>query len=78
VLIGDQIEVEILETSPSQVKLGIRAPRTVSVLRKEIQVTLEQNREVARELSRSAIARLCASLQGPILKKSRREPIKPV
>jgi carbon storage regulator len=78
VLIGDEIEVEILETTPSQVKLGIRAPRTVPVLRKEIQVTLEQNRAAARELSQSAIARLCASLQGPILKKSRREPIKPV
>jgi carbon storage regulator len=43
VFIGDEVEVELLEISPSQVKLGIRAPRHVPVLRKEIRVTAEQN-----------------------------------
>lgn len=44
ITVGDEVEIEILETSPTQVKLGIRAPKSVSVLRKEIIVTREQNR----------------------------------
>ena len=47
-LIGDDIEVELLEISPSQVKLGIRAPRQVPVVRKEIRVTAEQNRAASQ------------------------------
>ncbi len=44
ITVGDEVEIEILETSPTQVKLGIRAPKSVSVLRKEIILTREQNR----------------------------------
>ncbi len=44
ITVGDEVEIEILETSPTQVKLGIRAPKSVSVLRKEIIVTRDQNR----------------------------------
>ncbi len=44
ITVGDEVELEILETSPTQVKLGIRAPKSISVLRKEILVTREQNR----------------------------------
>ena len=35
-VIGEDVEIEILESSASQVKLGIRAPKSVAVLRKEI------------------------------------------
>lgn len=44
ITVGDEVEIEILETSPTQVKLGIRAPKSVPVLRKEILVTRELNR----------------------------------
>lgn len=44
ITVGDEVEIEILETSPTQVKLGIRAPKSISVLRKEILITREQNR----------------------------------
>lgn len=50
-LVGGEVEIEVLEATASQVKLGIRAPRSVTVLRKEIQVTREQNRAAAREIS---------------------------
>ncbi len=43
VFIGDDIEVELLEISHSQVKLGIRAPRQIPVLRREIRLTAQQN-----------------------------------
>ena len=51
-LVGDTVEVEILEVSGGQVKLGIRAPRDVSILRKEVYLTREQNR-AAVESARS-------------------------
>ena len=56
VLIGEQVEIEVLEATPSQVKLGIRAPRSVTVLRKEIHLTREQNRQAARTLLPGAMA----------------------
>ncbi len=49
-LIGDQVEVEILEISGSQVKLGITAPKEVVILRKEVKLTAEQNRLASRTL----------------------------
>ncbi len=49
--IGDDIEVEILETSGGQVKIGIRAPREVPVLRTEVFLTSQQNRAAAAQAS---------------------------
>ena len=46
-LIGDAITIEILEIGPTQVKLGIQAPREVTILRKEVQLTRDQNRAAA-------------------------------
>jgi carbon storage regulator len=42
-LIGDNVEIEILEIEGGQVKIGIRAPREVTILRKEIASTREAN-----------------------------------
>jgi carbon storage regulator len=50
ITIGDEIEIEILETSPTQVKIGIRAPRTISVLRKEIHLTRQLNLAASEQL----------------------------
>ena len=46
-MIGDNMEVEILEIEGSQVKIGIRAPREVPVVRKEIHLTAQQNRSAS-------------------------------
>ncbi len=54
-LLGDDIEVEVLESSASGVKLGIRAPREVAILRKELKSTAEENRAAAREVSIDAV-----------------------
>jgi carbon storage regulator len=61
--IGGDVEVSILEIAGSQVKLGIRAPREVAVLRSEIRVTAEQNRVAAQLLPESAIDDLRGRLQ---------------
>jgi carbon storage regulator len=49
IVIGEDIEIEILETSPTQVKLGISAPKDVTVLRSEIRVTREVNRAASEQ-----------------------------
>ena len=48
VKIGNDIEVTILEIKSDQVKLGIKAPRSVSIYREEIYLQIQQaNREAA-------------------------------
>ena len=60
-LIGDEVEVEILELGPTQVKLGIRAPKQILILRKEIKVTGTQNRIAAGELTPERVRDLIQS-----------------
>lgn len=72
-VIGEGIEIEVLDASPSQVKLGIRAPLSVPVVRKEIQLTRDQNLASARAPSAGALERLAKSL-----KPHRPSPISPV
>lgn len=72
ILVGDQVEIEIIEVGPNRVKLGVRAPREIIVMRKELQLIRNQN---------LAAARFAPSLSEKILKlleKSRpaSEPLK--
>jgi carbon storage regulator len=62
-LIGDEIEIEILETGTSHVKLGIRAPKQVLVLRKEIRITGQENVLAAKEKSGEALNSLLTTLK---------------
>jgi len=59
-LIGDNVEIEILETANWGVKVGIRAPKEVSILRKELKITRDANCAAARDVR---VADLPASLQ---------------
>jgi carbon storage regulator len=56
ILIGDQIEIQIVDVSPSRVKIGIIAPREVPVLRKEVQLAAGQNRAASQSLNWETIA----------------------
>ena len=62
VLLGDRIEIEILDSTHSHVKLGIHAPKEVVVLRKEVFLTQQQNRVSAGEVSAAALSRLLESM----------------
>jgi carbon storage regulator len=59
-LIGDDIEIEVLETGAWGVKVGIRAPKAISILRKELQMTRAANCAAARDVR---IADLAKSLR---------------
>lgn len=56
VLIDGQIEVRVLEIGQGRVKLGIRAPGSMTVERKELQLVTEEN-QAALETMRSDFAR---------------------
>jgi carbon storage regulator len=51
ILIGDSIEIQVLEISRGQVKLGVVAPTEVPILRKEILLTETENRAASRSIS---------------------------
>lgn len=49
IMIGNNIEIKILEIKGDQVKIGIEAPRSIPVHRKEIYIQIqESNREAAQ------------------------------
>jgi carbon storage regulator len=49
--IGDEVEIEIIDCGVNRVKLGIRAPQHISVLRREVKLTREQNLAAARSMA---------------------------
>jgi carbon storage regulator len=72
-LVGSEIEIEVLEIAGSQVKLGIRAPKQVLVLRKEIQIAGAENIAAAQEKSGAVLNSLLDRL-----KKRDPSPISPM
>jgi carbon storage regulator len=49
IIIGDDIEISIVDIKGDQVKIGINAPKTVKVFRKEVYDAIqEENRAAAR------------------------------
>ncbi|MCM1157896.1 MAG: carbon storage regulator CsrA [Bacteroidales bacterium] len=52
IMIGNDIEVTILEIKGEQVKLGIKAPKSVPVYREEV---YEQIREANKEAASDAV-----------------------
>jgi len=65
ILIAGDIEIEVLETTPTRVKLGIRAPREVDVVRKEVGIIAGENLSAAREISLDLLTPVLALLEPP-------------
>jgi carbon storage regulator len=61
--IAEDIEIEVLEIGATQVKLGIAAPKEVSIVRKEIYVTGKQNRVASRHITSAELAGLSNQLK---------------
>lgn len=56
IMIGNDIEITLLEIKGDQVKIGIRAPKSVPVYRKEIYVQIqEENKSAVQEVDISKI-----------------------
>ena len=63
-LIGDDVEIELLEISAQGAQIGIRAPRSTMVLRKELKVAADQNRRAAELPALDDLARSLRKLRG--------------
>jgi carbon storage regulator len=62
VLLGDDIEIHVLEIAGNRVKLGISAPRELLVLRSELRQTEEFNRDASRAVPRAQLVSLAAAI----------------
>jgi carbon storage regulator len=67
IVIAEDIEIEVLHTGSRRVKLGIKAAKTVPVLRKEVRMTEYQNRAAAQTIPLDLLA--------PVLSRLRPEDI---
>lgn len=68
VVVGDLVEIQVIELSGSRVKLGIAAPRALPILRKEVKLAQAENQAAARgsaALSPARIADLLARFRFP-------------
>ena len=45
IMIGDEIEISVLSVVGDKVRLGIQAPRSVPVYRREVYVAIQRERE---------------------------------
>ena len=61
-MIGENVEIRILEVGSTQVKLGIVAPHEIPVLRTEVHITRRQNEAASREISIVELASLTSKL----------------
>ena len=48
-LVGEEIEITVLAVEAGRVRLAIQAPRNVTILRSELRVAAQANREAADE-----------------------------
>ena len=59
IIINDDIEVTILEIKVDQVKVGVKAPKSVPVYRKELYLQIQEaNVEAARAVNTAALSDL--------------------
>ena len=59
IVIGKNIEITVLEAKGDQVKIGISAPKSVPVYRKEIYAQIqEENREAVANLDVESLKKL--------------------
>jgi carbon storage regulator len=63
ILIGDEIEIVIAHLGRSRVRVGIRAPREMPVLAREVKLVCDENRAASAVPSPAALSALIEKLQ---------------
>ena len=61
-IIDDKIEIKILEVSEGKIKIGIEAPKSVKVFRKEVYEEIREENKKASTISLDSYSKL----QGPL------------
>jgi len=66
ILIGEDIEIQILHVGPSRIKIGITAPKSIPVTLKEVRLVRQENLAAAQLNAVSALrGMLPRLLEGP-------------
>jgi carbon storage regulator len=58
IMIGDEIEISVLAIMGEKVRIGIEAPRSIPVFRKEVYVEIQRDRETEAHTVDEALNRL--------------------
>ncbi|WP_108664183.1 carbon storage regulator CsrA [Euzebya rosea] len=58
IMIGDDIVITVLDVRGDQIRLGIKAPRSVAVHREEVYAELQEANQAAASPSKAAMANL--------------------
>jgi len=61
-LIGDEISVKILEVNGDTVKIGIEAPKSVAIYRKELYEAITEENRNASQINSQGLKTLSATL----------------
>ena len=56
IMIGDEVEVSVLAVMGEKVRIGITAPRSVPVFRKEVYLDIKAGQDSDGEVDREAVA----------------------
>lgn len=62
-MIGENIEITVLGIEGDQIKLGINAPRTVEIQRKEIFIAIQEENNKAASTSVDLLKQLTGTFQ---------------
>jgi carbon storage regulator len=73
IMVGDQIEIKIIEIKGDQVKIGIEAPKAIGVHRKEIYEEIKEANIKASSTNQQAIDKI--KKVGVQLKRSNKAPL---
>lgn len=59
IMIGSDIEITVLEVKGDQIKIGVKAPKSVPIYRKEIYTQIQEaNRETVANLDLESLKKL--------------------
>jgi carbon storage regulator len=58
IMIGDQVEISVVDIKGDQVKLGIKAPATVKVYRREVYSAIQEENKAAAAATPSSLPSL--------------------
>jgi carbon storage regulator len=58
IMVGDQVEISVVDIKGDQVKLGIKAPAQVKVYRREVYAAIQEENRAAASASPETLPRL--------------------
>ena len=66
IMIGDEIEITVVDIRGDKVRLGINAPTRIAVHRKEVYESIKRENEQAARISGTDLSTLAAPKPGPV------------